>query len=322
MALFDRIQKSLTKTREALDRGFEPLRAAVDRLDPAGRRWDESLLTRLEEALLAADVGVETAEALVAELRRRRVPADGDGRPVLVAAVTEFLLGGGRTAPGTFQAPPGVRPWVVLVVGVNGSGKTTLIGKLAAREHRAGRSVVLVAADTFRAAATEQLAVWAERAGAELVQQRPGADPAAVAHDGVSAAVARGADTVFIDTAGRLHTQGNLMEEIAKVRRVVAKVRPGAPHEILLVLDGTAGQNALQQARQFHAVLGVTGLVVNKLDDTARGGAVLAATRELGVPVRLLGLGEAVEDVEEFDAAAYAAALLGAAAPATSASGP
>ena len=312
MAFFDRIRKSLSKTREALDRGLEPLQRAVDRLDPVGRQWDEAVLQQLEDALLAADVGVETAESLVAELRRRRVPGDGDGRPVLAAVLTEFLRqASGRETVEPFRAPPGQRPWVVLVVGVNGSGKTTLIGKLAARERQAGRQVILVAADTFRAAATEQLAVWAERAGAELVRQRPGADPAAVAHDGVSAALAREVDTVFIDTAGRLHTQGNRMEEIAKVRRVVAKVLPGAPHEILLVLDGTAGQNALAQARQFHATLGVTALAVNKLDGTAKGGAVLAATRELGVPVALLGLGESVDDVEEFDAAAYAAALVG-----------
>ena len=316
MALFDRIRQGLSRTREALDRGLEPLRTVVDRLDPLQPEWDDAALGRLEEALLAADVGVETAEALLERLRQRRSRRGEDPRVALAAVITELLTpAGGGGAPGRFAAPAGLRPWVVLVVGVNGSGKTTLIGKLAARERRAGRQPLLVAADTFRAAAAEQLVEWGKRAGAEVIQQRPGADPAAVAHDGISAALHRDVDTVFVDTAGRLHTQGNLMEEVAKVRRVVAKALPGAPHEVLLVLDGTAGQNAVHQARQFHAALGVTGLAVNKLDGTSRGGAVLAATRELGLPVRLLGLGEGLGDVEEFDAATFAAALVGAPLP-------
>ncbi len=308
MRLFDRIRQGLARTRAALGQGLDPLLDAASRLDPRAATWDDADLARLEEALLSADVGLETAEELVRRLRERRRRSGEDARTGLSEVISEFL---GPDPSGVFAPPPGVRPWVVLVVGVNGSGKTTLIGKLAARERAAGRSCLVVAADTFRAAAIEQLAAWAERSGAELVRQRPGADPAAVAHDGVSAALARGVETVLVDTAGRLHTHTNLMEEAAKLRRVVGQLLPGAPHEVLLVLDGTAGQNAIAQARQFHAVLGVTGLAVNKLDGTARGGAVLAARRDLGVPIRLLGVGEGLEDVVDFSGRDFAAALVG-----------
>jgi fused signal recognition particle receptor len=203
-----------------------------------------------------------------------------------------------------------VKPWVVLLVGVNGAGKTTLAGKLAAREAARGKSVLLVAADTFRAAAGEQLEIWAERAGAELLRQKAGADPAAVAHDGMEAARSRGKDVVIVDTAGRLHTRTNLMEELAKVRRVIARQVPGAPHETLLVLDATLGQNGVAQARQFHEALGITGVALTKLDGTARGGVVLAVKKELGLPIRLIGVGESLEDMDDFEPQAFAEALV------------
>jgi fused signal recognition particle receptor len=203
------------------------------------------------------------------------------------------------------------RPWVVVVIGVNGVGKTTTVGKLAALHAAAGRKVLLVAADTFRAAAIEQLGVWGERAGAEVIRQAPGANPAAVVFDGAKAALARGVDVVVVDTAGRLHTRTNLMDELKKVERVVAREIPGAPHEVLLVLDATTGQNALAQARTFAEALGVTGVVLTKLDGTARGGMAIAVRRELGVPIRYVGVGEAVEDLRPFDAREFADALLG-----------
>jgi fused signal recognition particle receptor len=199
---------------------------------------------------------------------------------------------------------------VILVVGVNGVGKTTMIGKLAAREKSLGRRVLVVAADTFRAAAADQLAVWAERAGAELVRSREGADPAAVAFDGVTAGIARGADTVIVDTAGRLHTKSNLMDELSKIHRVIGRALPGAPHTTLLALDATLGQNTLAQARTFREGIGVDALLLNKLDGTAKGGAVVALIEELGLPVALVGVGEGIGDWSEFDATAFARALV------------
>jgi len=206
-------------------------------------------------------------------------------------------------------APAATRPQVVMVVGVNGVGKTTTIGKLAAHARQEGLQALVVAADTFRAAAIEQLAVWAQRAGAELVRHKPNADPAAVAFDGVAAAVARGMDVVFIDTAGRLHTNVNLMEELKKIRRTIAKQLPGAPHEVLLVMDATTGQNGLSQARLFHEALGVTGIALTKLDGTAKGGIVISICQNLGLPLRYVGVGEQIQDLQPFDAAAFAEAL-------------
>jgi fused signal recognition particle receptor len=196
-----------------------------------------------------------------------------------------------------------------MVVGVNGVGKTTTIGKLAARTRQEGQQVLMVAADTFRAAAIEQLAVWARRAGVELVRHKPNADPAAVAFDGVAAAVARGMDVVFIDTAGRLHTNVNLMEELKKIQRTIAKQLPGAPHEVLLVMDATTGQNGLSQARLFHEALGVTGIALTKLDGTAKGGIVISICQSLGLPLRYVGVGEQIQDLQPFDSAAFAEAL-------------
>ncbi len=211
------------------------------------------------------------------------------------------------------------RPFVILVVGVNGSGKTTTIGKLARRLVAEKRSVLLAAGDTFRAAAIEQLGIWAQRAGVEVVSQQAGADPGAVVFDAMAAAKTRNVDVLIADTAGRLHSQSHLMEELKKIRRVLARVEPSAPHEVLLVLDANQGQNALSQAVQFHAAIGVTGLVLTKLDGTARGGIVLAIARRLGLPIRFIGIGEQGEDFGEFDAAAFARALVDGAAPAAGA---
>jgi fused signal recognition particle receptor len=267
----------------------------------------ERTLAELEEALVAADVGVATAQDLVSRVRRRldRTAAPDDVRRALSAEIAAALANG---AP----AEPSARPWVVLVTGVNGVGKTTTIGKLAALHAAAGRQVLLVAADTFRAAAIDQLAVWAERTGATLVRQAPGSDPSAVVFDGMKAAVARGVDVVLVDTAGRLHTRTNLMEELRKLRRVIGREVPGAPHETLLVLDATTGQNAVAQAKTFAEAAGVTGIVLTKLDGTARGGVAVAVRREIGAPLRYVGVGEGVGDLRPFDAREFAEALFAA----------
>ncbi len=291
----ERVRAGLGETRKRLFAQLASVRGAAG---------VEAALDDLEEALVAADVGVRTARELVDRVRGR-VDRSADA-PSLARALREEV-----EASLQAEAPPALtaRPWVVLVTGVNGVGKTTTIGKLAAIHAGAGRRVLLVAADTFRAAAADQLAVWAERTGAEIVRQGAGVDPSAVVFDGIKAAVARGVDVVLIDTAGRLHTRANLMEELGKVRRVVARERPGAPHETLLVLDATTGQNAVSQARAFTEALGVTGAVLTKLDGTARGGVVIAVRREIGVPIRYIGVGEGVDDLRPFDAHQFAEAL-------------
>jgi fused signal recognition particle receptor len=265
-----------------------------------GQRADErARIEALEEALVRADVGARTAARLAEEMR---------GKPDPQAALRDALLA--RLGP---AAPlrPGGPPWVVLVVGVNGSGKTTTIGKLAARWKGEGRSVLLGAGDTFRAGAIEQLKVWGERAGVEVVAQAEGADPAAVAHMAVETAKARGTEVVICDTAGRLQAQKALMDELAKVRRVIGRIVPGAPHEVLLVLDATMGQNALSQARLFKDVAGVTGVALTKLDGTAKGGVVVAIAEEFGLPVKLIGVGEKVADLRDFDPQAFVDAMVG-----------
>jgi fused signal recognition particle receptor len=278
-----------------------------ERLDAATGGARGALFDALEEALLAADVGARTTAAI---LERVRDETGGGADPAELRRALRLellrLLGSG--APGAI----GQTPWVVLVTGVNGVGKTTTIGKLAAMHRAAGRSVLVVAADTFRAAAIDQLAVWAERTGADIVRHGQGADPSAVVFDGLRAARARGADVVLIDTAGRLHTRTPLMDELAKVRRTVDREIPGAPHEVLLVLDATTGQNALNQARAFVDAAGVTGVVVTKLDGTAKGGVVVAVGQDLGIPVRYVGVGEGVDDLRPFDAAEFVAGLVGA----------
>lgn len=267
-----------------------------------GGGLDQQLATA-EEALIGADVGSSTAKAVVERLRARLERGE-EWSHALRESIVELLRAD--------EPPPTEsRPWVVLVVGVNGVGKTTTIGKLAARHRAASRRVLLVAADTFRAAAAEQLVVWGERVGADVVRHQAGGSPAAVVFDGLKAALARGMDVVLIDSAGRLHTRKQLMEELEKIRRVIGREIPGAPHETLLVIDATTGQNALAQAREFVDATGATAVALTKLDGTARGGVALAIRRELGIPIRYVGVGEAVEDLREFDAVAFASALVG-----------
>jgi fused signal recognition particle receptor len=267
---------------------------------PAGPSWDD-----VEETLIAGDVGATLAMEIVERARNRREP----GGPV--AAVRAELAGLlAPRDPGWSPRPaPGGGPAVLLVVGVNGTGKTTTIGKLAARYTGEGRTVILAAADTFRAAAIEQLRIWADRAGVPVVAHAPGADPGAVVYDALDAAVARGSDIVIADTAGRLHTKSNLMDELSKVRRIVDKRLPGAAPETLFVLDATTGQNGLAQARAFHEAVGLTGIVLTKLDSTSKGGIVFAIEDVLGVPVRFVGVGEKVGDLLPFDPDAFVAAL-------------
>ncbi len=272
---------------------------------------DQGSLERLEELLLEADFGVPTTLALVAEVERQArqgaVRTEAEFRRALAHGI-EAALRAGHSDPSLRVAPAG--PSVYLVIGVNGAGKTTFIGKLADRLRREGKRVLVGAADTFRAGAIDQLRVWAERTGAGFVGGAAGSDPAAVAFDAVDAGVARDADVVIVDTAGRLHTSDDLMAELRKIHRVIGKRLPGAPHEILLVLDGTIGQNALAQARTFATAVPVSGLVVTKLDGTAKGGIVVAVHEALDVPVKFVGVGEQVGDLERFDAAAYARELV------------
>ncbi len=271
---------------------------------------DPKALEALEEALLAADVGPATASELVEAVRveaGKRDAGEADVvRRVLKAEIERRLSVEG---PASALVPPGM-PRVVLMVGVNGTGKTTTAAKLAARAAAAGGRPVLAAADTFRAAAIDQLEVWAGRIGIPLVKHRPGADPAAVVFDACAAAKARGADLLLVDTAGRLHTKHNLMEELSKIRRIAGREIPGAPHEVLLVLDAVTGMNGLAQAREFLKAAGVTGLVLTKMDGTAKGGVILAIVRELNLPVRYVGVGETADDLLDFDPAGFASALI------------
>lgn len=294
----DQLRRGLAKTRQ----GF------LTRLRPVlrQRRLDTKALEEIEIALLGADVGSGMTERLLGSLRGHRGDVAESVRQQLEGAMIAILES--ATAP-----PRGLtaKPWVIMVVGVNGVGKTTSIGKLAMRYGASGKSVLLIAGDTFRAAAIEQLAVWADRAHASLIRQQQGSDPGAVVYDGIRAAVARGVDVVIVDTAGRLHTKSNLMEELRKVRRVIARELPDAPHETLLVLDAVTGQNGVVQARAFAEVLGVSGVILSKLDGTAKGGVVLAVAGELRVPIRYVGVGEGVDDLREFDAQQFVCALLG-----------
>jgi fused signal recognition particle receptor len=297
MSLWKRLREGLGRTRERFQ---HQVGAFLGR-----HEVDAEARAALEEALLAADAGPATTDRLLdsaADLLRRDPALDLRG--ALIRTVSELL--GARRA--RFEPGP-ERPWVALLVGVNGVGKTTLAGKLSAHLGAAGRSTLLVAADTFRAAATEQLEIWARRAGVELLRARPGADPAAVVHDGLEAARARGAEVVLVDTAGRLHTRHNLMGELEKVSRVCGRQVPGAPHHVLLVLDATLGQNAIQQAAEFRRVVGVTSLAITKLDGTARGGAVLAIADRLELPISLVAIGEGLGDWEPFDPEGFARSL-------------
>jgi fused signal recognition particle receptor len=275
-----------------------------------GRQIDAAILEELETRLITADVGVQATERILGELRKRVARKELTDVAALIAALRQSIVEILAPVASPLSFDPAHRPFVILVVGVNGSGKTTTIGKLARRCANEGRSVLLAAGDTFRAAAIEQLKVWAERSGAEFAAQLPGADPGAVVFDALQAARARGSDVVLADTAGRLHSQSHLMEELKKVRRVIQRSDASAPHEVLLVLDANQGQNALAQARQFGEAVGVTGLVLTKLDGTAKGGVVIAIASELKIPIRYIGVGEAPEDFGEFDATTFATALV------------
>ena len=318
MGIWDRLGQSLSKSREGLARTREGLTKTREeflgnlrRLLPANRRITPELYEELESALLAADLGMASVSSLLASVReavRESGEADGNAvRAVLKSAIAEHLRKADTARP---NLPEDACPVVILMIGINGVGKTTTIGKLAGFYAQRGKRVVLVPADTFRAAAGEQLEQWGRRVEVDVVKPQPGADPAAVAFDGLAAARARKADIVLVDTAGRLHTKSNLMDELRKIKRTLGKAMPGAPHEVWLVLDATVGQNGLAQARQFHEALGVTGVILTKLDGTAKGGIVVAISA-LGLPVRYIGIGEGVNDLEPFDPDAFAEALLG-----------
>lgn len=273
-----------------------------------GEKIDEAFLDELEEALIASDVGVETASLVLKDLKERfkrnELSSPAQVKDRLRQILLEILSA--RSSVFSLTAVPAV----VLVVGVNGTGKTTTIGKLAYRLQAEGKKVMLAAGDTFRAAASEQLSIWGERSGIPVIKHKEGADPGAVVFDAVSAAKARAVDVLIVDTAGRLHTKSNLMEELKKVTRIVSRELPGAPHETLLVLDGNTGQNALAQAKIFHEAVGVTGIVLTKLDGTSKGGIVFAIYKELSIPVKFVGIGEAIEDLREFDPKEFVDALL------------
>jgi len=318
-SLFDRLKESVSKTRSQIA-------ARVEGLFTSGKKIDPAVLKQLENALLAADIGVRTTREVLDAVREkvdRHALSDAgelknELKRQLLARLTIFPgAGNGASAESVAiesAAPPTATAGdattrVIFMVGVNGVGKTTTMGKLAHRLRQEGHTVLLCAADTFRAAAIEQLEIWAKRAGVEIVKQKPGADPAAVVYDAVAAARARGTEAVIVDTAGRLHTKSNLMAELDKMKRTAAKVIPGAPHEILLVMDATTGQNGLVQAREFTGAVGVTGIVLAKLDGTAKGGIVVAITRELGLPVRFVGVGEKMEDLVPFDAESFVNSL-------------
>jgi fused signal recognition particle receptor len=300
MGLLDRLKQRLSRTRGALSDG-------IAGLFRGGRRIDEQLLSELEQLLYSADIG-PLATALCEELAREHKRGEIKGEADVRARLRALLLE--RLAQDTSEIQFRARPTVILVVGVNGSGKTTSIAKLAHRFRSQGRSVLLGAGDTFRAAAADQLEVWARRNDVPIVRGKQDSDPASVAFDAVDQGVARGVDVVLIDTAGRLHTQKKLMDELGKVKRVVERRLPGAPHETWLVLDGTNGQNAIQQARLFTAAVQVTGLLVTKLDGTARGGALLGIKEALGLPVRYIGTGEQLELLEVFEPETFVDALL------------
>jgi fused signal recognition particle receptor len=301
VAFFDKITQGLKRTRDVFAGGI----ASAVR---PGRKLEPDDYEALEAALLRADVGPSTTDRILEDVRRRLGDGAYRGEPTdALRESIEAILTRDRGAASVAEIE---RPHVTLVVGVNGTGKTTTIAKLAAHAKESGETVLLVACDTFRAAAGDQLAIWAERAGVEIVQQKAGADPAAVAFDGMTRAKSRGVGEVFVDTAGRLHVKTNLMAELEKIRRVIERVIPGAPHETLLVLDATIGQNGLAQAREFDRVLKLTGIALTKLDGTAKGGAILAIADALPIPIRWVGVGEGMDDLVPFDPAAFAAALV------------
>jgi fused signal recognition particle receptor len=302
LGFFDKIKQSLTRTKEQFVERFEDV---VKRADEPGKRSqpiDVETMDALEEALISADVGVAATEQIVQAVRARR--GGGASLRTLVKEEIRAILRGTD-----LPAANGHRPHVVLIVGVNGTGKTTTVGKLARLIKDSGQSPIICAADTFRAAAVEQLEIWAKRAGVDIIRAKAGSDPAAVVYDAIAAGKARQRDVVLVDTAGRLHTRANLMNELDKIRRVAAREIEGAPHEVLLVLDATVGQNGLAQAREFMSVAGVNGIVLTKLDGTAKGGIAVAIAHDLKLPIRYVGVGEGIDDLIPFSPDEYVDAL-------------
>ncbi len=297
--LFARLKSGLSKTRKILT-------TDIDELFLGKRVVDDEMLEDLEELLITSDIGVRTTMDLMDKINMKKSKISN--AKALKETLKEEILTYFEEIPENIEKIRS-KPHIVMVVGVNGVGKTTTIGKLAAREAEKGQKVLIAAADTFRAAAVEQLAIWAERAGADIVRHKDNADPAAVAYDGVEAAVSRGADIVFVDTAGRLHTKVNLMEELKKIKRAMGKTIADAPHEILLVLDATTGQNALSQAKMFNEAMDLTGLALTKLDGTAKGGIVVSICNALNIPLQYIGVGEGVDDLQEFDSRRFIDAM-------------
>ncbi len=305
MGLFS---KTVQYIKDRLDKTRSRIRSSLSSILTLGRKIDEQLLTELEETLIRDDIGVETTQRLIEDLRAgwkdRQISASEDVIPFLKDKIRGYWPPQDRKLNVAASGPT-----AILVAGINGSGKTTSIAKLAYTLSQGGKKVIVAACDTFRAAAVEQLTIWAERIGVQIVKHKSGSDPAAVAYDACEAAVARGADFVILDTAGRLHTQKHLMDELGKIRSVVAKKIPGGPHEVILVIDGTTGQNAIMQAKVFTEVIQVTGIFLAKLDGTARGGIVIAIREMLNIPVKFVGLGEKPEDIAEFDPDGFVEAL-------------
>jgi fused signal recognition particle receptor len=299
--LFRRFRQALSRTRKAFSSQIGVLLSGRHPLDA-------QTLEELEAALISADLGVSITQTLLSRLQEQARRIQDQPTACLQDILKQELLSILIKGEGTLEISS-TQPFVILTVGVNGVGKTTTIGKLAARFHGDGKNVLLAACDTFRAAAIDQLVIWGERAKSDVIRHQADADSAAVAYDAMTAAIARKADVVIMDTAGRLHTKKNLMEELKKIKRVIARAFPGSPHEVLLVLDASTGQNALIQARQFHEAVGVTGLVLTKLDGTAKGGTVVPIVQELGLPIRFIGLGEEVEDLQPFSARMFVNAL-------------
>ena len=308
--LAERLKASVSKTKAALSETVDTIFLGEKKVDPA-------LLKQLENGLISADLGVGTTREILDAVREKLDRNALSDSSQLKSEIKSHIVRILNVSAGAKPAQPlvaagstnGKGPRVIFIVGVNGAGKTTSIGKLANRLRKEGSNVILCAADTFRAAAVEQLEIWAQRNGIEVIKQKSGADPAAVVYDAVAAAKARSSDAVIVDTAGRLHTKSNLMAELEKMKRTAAKVIPGAPHDVLLVLDATTGQNGLAQAREFTSTVGVTGIILTKLDGTAKGGIVVAISRELGLPIRFVGTGEQINDLVPFDAETYVNSL-------------
>ena len=299
MGFFSKIKEGLKKTRTSIGEGFNSVFSVF-------RKVDEDFLEELMELLIMADVGYETSERIIDELRKKAKLENLNDSESVKAALAEIIA---ESMRGGNDLNISTKPSVILVVGVNGVGKTTTIGKLAHRLSESGKKVIIGAADTFRAAAIDQIAVWAERSGTDIVKHKDGADPAAVVYDTIAAAKARNADVIICDTAGRLHNKKNLMDELGKIYRVIDRELPWSDREILLVLDATTGQNAVNQAREFMNVAEITGIALTKLDGTARGGVVLAIKNELKLPVKFIGVGEGIDDLQPFDPSAFAKAL-------------